>query len=127
MRSSDITLTVIIIIVFVLLMVFNILAVGIKQIKEDWPTYRCNPSIMPFASVFGHDTGENFTYCIQTMQTNYMGHLMQPITYNLDSVGDIGGQLSKAVNDIRAFFSKIRSFYHGHCSEYLRRVSEYSH
>jgi hypothetical protein len=110
MRSSDITLTVIIIIVFVLLMVFNMLAVGIKQIKDDWPTYRCNPSIMPFASVFGHDTGENFTYCIQTMQTNYMGHLMQPLTYNLDSVGDIGGQLSKAVNDIRAFFSKIRSF-----------------
>ena len=41
-----------------------------KDIKDNWPEYRCNPT-MPFASQFGVDPSENFTYCIQNMQTGY--------------------------------------------------------
>ena len=39
---------------------YNILAVGIKNIQDNWPEYRCNPSIMPFAGTFGHDVMDNF-------------------------------------------------------------------
>ena len=35
----------IIIIIFVLLYCVNILAVGIENIKKDWPKYRCNPVV----------------------------------------------------------------------------------
>ena len=83
MKSSDISLSIIIILIFILLYVFNILVVGIKNIKNNWPKYRCNPVVMPFASLFGQDPAQNFTYCIQTMQTNYMGYLTQPIHYNM--------------------------------------------
>lgn len=110
MKTSDITLTVIIFIIFILLYVFNILSVGIKQISKDWPKYRCNPTIMPFASVFGHDPVSNFTYCIQNMQTNYMGYLMQPLQYNFSVLGGIGGTMTKSINDIRAFINNIRNY-----------------
>jgi uncharacterized protein YaaR (DUF327 family) len=90
--------------------VFNILAVGINKIKEDWTLYRCNPSVMPFASVFGHDTVSNFTYCIQAMQGNYMSYLMQPLQYNLSVISDIGKNLTNSLNDVRAFFNNIRNF-----------------
>lgn len=109
MKTSDLTLSIVIILIFILLYVFNILAVGIKKIEQDWPTYRCNPAIMPFASVFGQDVMENFTFCIQSMQSNYMGYLMQPLNYNLDVIGDLGGGITTAINDIRAFFDNLRN------------------
>ena len=110
MKTSDITLTIIIFIIFILLYVFNILSVGIKQVSEDWPKYRCNPTIMPFASVFGHDPVSNFTYCIQNMQSNYMGYLMQPLQYNFSVLGGIGGTMTKSINDVRAFINNIRDY-----------------
>jgi hypothetical protein len=108
MKSSDLALSVFIILIFIFLYVFNILSVGIKAIEDDWPTYRCNPVIMPFASVFGQNVMDNFTFCIQSMQTNYMGYLMQPLNYNLDVIGGLGAGLTTAVNDVRAFFNNIR-------------------
>ena len=110
MKTSDLTTTIFIILVFIVLYVFNILSVGINKIKEDWTLYRCNPAVMPFASVFGQDTSANFTYCIQNMQANYMSYLMQPLQYNLSVIGNIGSNLTKSLNDVRAFFNNIRNF-----------------
>ena len=110
MKTSDLSTTIFIIIIFILLYIFNILSVGLNKIKADWPLYRCNPSVMPFASVFGEDTSKNFTYCIQNMQTNYMSFLMQPVMYNLNVIGSLGANITKAINDVRAFFDKIRTF-----------------
>jgi hypothetical protein len=110
MKTSDITLTFLIFIIFIVLYVFNILSVGIKQVSEDWPKYRCNPTIMPFASVFGHDPVSNFTYCIQNMQSNYMGYLMQPLQYNFNVLGGIGASMTKSINDVRAFINNIREY-----------------
>jgi hypothetical protein len=109
MKTSDLSITIFILIVFIILYVFNILSVGINKIKEDWPVYRCNPAIMPFASIFGQDTVSNFTYCIQSMQSNYMSYLMQPIQYNLSIIGNIAQSLTTAINNIRAFFNNIRN------------------
>jgi hypothetical protein len=110
MKTSDLSITIFIIIVFIILYVFNILSVGINKIKEDWPVYRCNPAVMPFASIFGQDTISNFTYCIQTMQGNYMSYLMQPLQYNLSIISNIGKSLTSALNNVRAFFNNIRNF-----------------
>lgn len=110
MRTSDITLTFIILIIFILLYVFNVLSVGIKKIKDDWPQYRCNPTVMPFASIFGYDPISNFTYCIQNMQTNYMGYLMQPLNYNFSVLGEVTSTMTTAINDVRAFINNLRNF-----------------
>jgi hypothetical protein len=110
MKTSDITLTFIIFIIFILLYVFNVLSIGIKKVSDDWANYRCNPTVMPFASTFGHDPISNFTYCIQNMQTSYMGYLMQPLHYNFSVLGDMGANMTKAINDVRAFINNLRNF-----------------
>lgn len=109
MKTSDFSKTLFIIIVFILLYVFNILTVGINKVKENWTLYRCNPAVMPFASVFGEDTSTNFTYCIQSMQENYMSYLMQPLMYNMNVMSDVGTNLTSSVNDVRGFFDKLRT------------------
>jgi hypothetical protein len=41
--------------------------IGASRTKEGWAEIRCQPHIMPFASLYGHDTAENFNYCMTNM------------------------------------------------------------
>jgi hypothetical protein len=76
------------------------------QIKANWPLYRCNPMYMYLAD----DVESNFVYCIQNMQTGFMGYLLQPLTYVTSSIsGMLGGFLGE-INMVRAMFDKIRTF-----------------
>jgi len=110
MRSSDITLSIFIILVFVLMYFYNIIAVGIKNIQDNWPEYRCNPTVMPFAGTFGHDVMENFTFCIQNMQGDFMGYLLQPLNYLTSLIGNISEELMDSIQFIRSFLNVFRNF-----------------
>ena len=110
MKTSDLTITIFIILVFIALYMFNVITIGMNKVKQDWELYRCNPSVMPFASFFGHNSAENFNYCIQNMQSNYMSFLMQPLQYNLSNMGNLGSKLTSSLNDVRAFINNIRNF-----------------
>ena len=108
MKTSDLTLSVIVVFMFILLYLFNILVVGIQRIKANWPVYRCQPLVMPFAAVFGHDSSKNFAYCIGNMQKNFMGPLLQPLKFNMGLLGDITGGLSSGLDINRDFLGKLR-------------------
>ena len=110
MKGTDLLLTIIIIVIFGALFLVNYLSVGIQKIKKNWPKYRCNPMIIPFAGVFGQDITTNFTYCIQNMQTSYMSELLKPVHYASNLNGKIGGDITQALQSVRAFFNKIRNF-----------------
>lgn len=112
MKSSDIGLSAFIFLVFIGLYVSNILAIGVENVKKNWPKYRCNPMVMPFASYLGPEgtnPSENFTYCIQNMQTNYMQYLLQPLNYNLNVVGSVSSTLVNSINSVREFFDYLRN------------------
>ena len=81
MKTSDLTLSIIIVFIFIFLYIFNLVVVGMQRIKDNWPVYRCQPLVMPFASFFGHDTGKNFAYCIQSMQKGFMDDLLKPVEF----------------------------------------------
>jgi hypothetical protein len=106
MKTSDILLTFFIIVIFIGIYSFNIFTVGIENIKKNWPQYRCNPTVMPFASWFGQDPAKNFTYCIQNMQTSYMGHLLKPTNHMF---GLITKSISGLMNSLQSFREKISS------------------
>lgn len=78
----------------------------LANIKNNWNEYRCNPLFMPFAD----NIEQNFTYCIQNMQTSYMSYLLQPLNYITASLVDIGSDFSTDINSVRMVISSIRSF-----------------
>ena len=49
MRFNDISKTIFIILIFLLLYFSTILTSGIQKIKDDWPQYRCLPTFMPLS------------------------------------------------------------------------------
>ena len=108
MAASDVTLTVIIVFTFIALYLFNIFAIGIQRIKDNWPLYRCQPMIMPFASVFGHNTSKNFAFCIQNIQTNFMDELLKPMNLNIGILGKLTTGLTFNLNFARGFMSGFR-------------------
>lgn len=83
--------------------------VSVKNVKKNWPLYRCNPFIMPFASVFGQDPKSNFTYCIQNIQTNFMGVLLEPLNYNLGVIKDVLVSTASSISNTRDFLSNFRT------------------
>jgi hypothetical protein len=43
---------------------------NIVDISTNWNKNRCNPMIMPFASLFGYNTAENFNFCVGNILKN---------------------------------------------------------
>lgn len=80
---------------------------AVAEIKNNWPKYRCNPIFMPLSDNIEKD----FVYCVQNMQTNFMGYLLQPINYIINSLSAVGGDFSQSLNFIRTMISNIRSFF----------------
>ena len=76
------------------------------QIKKDWPKYRCNPMYMPLSD----NIEEDFTYCVQNSQMNIMGYLLQPITYLISTLNNLGSQFTTDINAIRNIISVVRGF-----------------
>ena len=79
----------------------------LAETKANWPLYRCNPMYMFLAD----NVEENFVYCIQSMQTNFMGYLLAPLTYITNVLGNQLGGFMNDIQNIRAMFNKIRTFF----------------
>jgi hypothetical protein len=78
----------------------------VAEIKSKWPLYRCNPLYMPLAD----DIQSNFVYCIQSMQTDFMGYLLEPLSFLTSSINNLLGSFLEEINFVRAMFDKIRNF-----------------
>ena len=79
---------------------------ALADIKANWSLYRCNPLYMTLSDNMEQD----FTYCVQNMQTNYMGYLLQPINYIISSLSSLGGDFGNSFENFRTMLSTIRSF-----------------
>ncbi len=121
MKTSSITQAVLVILVFLGVMAANTAYASIDRIKNNWPEYRCHPSVMPFAATFGHDPTDNFSDCLSGMMTEGGSQLMGPFSQNLSvftggpsggsgpSTGGLGGSLTGSVGASRGMFANVRS------------------
>lgn len=105
-RIKDIFSVILILSGFLYVLIQPITSYRLNDIKQNWAKYRCNPLVMPFASRFGHDEEENFTYCVQNMQTNYMSYILEPTKY---ATSVLSSGLSSIINDINFIRMKISS------------------
>lgn len=113
MKGSDILRMGMVLLVFMIVYIASMFSGGIQQIKDNWPLYRCNPVVMPFAGVFGYDATQNMTYCIQNAQTQYMSYLLQPLYYALSVSNSIGSSLSNDLQSMRNAVGLTRSLMGG--------------
>ena len=80
--------------------------ISIKEIKDNWPKYRCNPLYMPLSD----DISKDFTHCVQNMQSNYMGNILQPITTNTTNLTNLAETFNKDIDDIHKMNFETKTF-----------------
>jgi hypothetical protein len=93
MNSSDITNTVIIIIIFALINIVSILGSGVDHIGDNWDHYKCMPIIIPFAGLFGEDPSETFNNCSKNVLMDFLSDMLGPLYTVLNQVAGIGRQI----------------------------------
>tara|TARA_A100001015_G_C14714523_1_gene603448 strand:- start:137 stop:676 length:540 start_codon:yes stop_codon:yes gene_type:complete len=93
MNSSDITNTVIIIIIFALINITSILGSGIDHIESNWDKYKCMPIIIPFAGLFGKDSNETFNSCSRNILMDFQSDMLGPLYTVLNKIAGVGGQI----------------------------------
>lgn len=74
---------------------------SIEEVKKNWAKYRCQPSIMPFASLYGHDTGENFQYCMGNIFQGSAMEVAGPFMGILGSITQTVSSTMNATNSLR--------------------------
>lgn len=78
---------------------------SIAEIKRNWPLYRCNPMYMWLSD----DMDEDFTGCIQTMQSDFMPDLLEPLNYVVDQLSAMGLGFMDEIQSVRIMFDYIRT------------------
>ena len=81
----------------------------LQEIRKNWPKYRCNPVYMPFAD----DVSKNFAFCVQNMQANYMGYLLQPIWSTISSMQSMATDTLGSLQNFRKMIAFIRDSFGG--------------
>jgi len=80
---------------------------GLADIANNWPKYRCNPLIMPFASLFGADATENFNFCMKSIFTSNAGPVLAPLYGIMANFTDIVGTVSNVANSFRYLIANL--------------------
>ena len=118
MRSSDILLSFLILGIFFSLYFINIYIVGINSIKSNWDKYKCNPTIIPFAWLFGKDTKTNMLECVNNVKTNNFADALLPFEYVFNLFTDVFtcqnksfGSSFSILGEIQNTISKIFNFF----------------
>ena len=103
MGLGDLGNVVIILIIFMFLHLMIALSIGISTVKNNWDEYKCNPAVMPFADIFGHDTQENYNECIKNVQVDFMSSFLEPIFGSLEIFASMGNNFLETFDEIKLF------------------------
>ena len=104
--------------------------INIQPILDDWVNQRCKINIIPFAGYISKHDGvsnadynyQNFVYCTQNILSSITGTMVEPITFLTNSIGTVTDDIKNAINDVRAMFDKIRTFFQTMTQELMGRI-----
>ena len=97
-------------ITFITILLYITLVYNRQNIIDNWPLYRCNPIVIPFASFFGKDPSENLQGCLFTSTEGFFGILIQPFQMIMKIFVKILDDLFNQLNVLRVFLEPVREF-----------------
>lgn len=74
---------------------------SISQIKANWDKYRCDPSVMPFAALYGYNTSDNFNYCLGNIFNTKSLDITGPFASVLGSFTSLISMMMNSINSLR--------------------------
>lgn len=118
-------------VILFMVLIFMVLLYGvssisnISKIKRNWPQYRCSPSIMPFASIYGFDAAENFQFCMGKVFELHSGDYTSSFTTLLRGVTGVLGTLLGSLNSMRLSIATMGGGINVIFQEFLDRFRQF--
>jgi len=86
---------------------------NIKDLKDNWQEYKCNPAYMPFAGFVGQDVFRNFTDCTMKSFKDYTGFVVDPIMSQFSNVADVVSDIDDSMSSMRTMMAQTRTGFLG--------------
>lgn len=86
---------------------------NIKDLKDNWAEYRCNPAYMPLAGLVGQDPFKNFNDCTMKSFQDYTGFVVDPIMSQFSTMTSIVTQISTSMDGMRKMMADTRNGFLG--------------
>jgi hypothetical protein len=114
---------ILIVVVFIILGGRIIASTGTQTISDNWPTYRCNPSVIPFAAQLAPDglditTEDNFSYCVQNTMSSFSSVLTQPLDYLTSQSGNVLDGIMGGMSGMMDYITSFSDLFGGHVCYY---------
>lgn len=96
----------------------------LTEVKQDWPRYRCDPSVMPLAGLVGPDgtdTVSNFSECLANSSGDLMGAFMAPLMATSQATSVLGGSIMDSLQSIRKM-GDFSNFMGGFMMEHMLNI-----
>jgi hypothetical protein len=95
-----------IVVIFVVLGGLVVSSTGTQNIQDNWPMYRCNPAVIPFAAQLQPEgstdtTEDNFAYCVQNTMSSFSTTLTQPLDFITNSMGDVVDGITDGLSGVQ--------------------------
>jgi hypothetical protein len=118
-----------VILVIIMLFVFTFIGINafldVKNVSKNWDKYRCSPTVMPLAWLYGFNTTENFNFCMGKVfsihSTPFVGSFSVIIQQFVDLVKTLFDSISSLRNMIATMGGGINIIF----QEFTERISAF--
>ena len=129
-NGGSIFMTVLILFVFFIAMAYFYVMSKAKPIKDNWVNERCSPAVMPFAGLINKPpgqsafdfTGENFSYCTNSILKDITGIFLAPINATINIVLGVFSEIAEAIQASRNIINNVRKAFAGISTEITGRM-----
>ena len=129
MRLKDILNSSLIILTFIGIMFINVYLINFKYMTENWDEYRCNPLMLPFTGFFGYDPKKNFTECVRSYQTHFIGDMLGSVFSFMgslmQSISDLVGQVEYIRNTVSSLAKNAGSIFDNIINMFVRVIIQF--
>lgn len=106
LESSSRPFLIVSIILAILAYIFGAYFIQIGE-ASDWNEIRCQPHIMPIASLYGYDTQENFNYCMNAQFADQAKQYMGPVYQLFGGFVGVLGTLVEVSQRVKLAFATM--------------------
>jgi hypothetical protein len=118
--------TVILMVIIVFVLTFGLNKIfDVRNIKKNWATERCSPMIMPFASIFGHNTKENFEFCMGKVFNVHSMPFFGSIAVLFTQFTDLLTKIFDSISSLRNIIASLGGGINVVFQEFTERISNF--
>jgi hypothetical protein len=108
MTIMDIMLTMLILFVFLTIIMYSTISEYIATADKSWAANRCNPLVMPFVGLVGHDAAKNFMRCVKSADSKNINNILDPVKVDIDTLNNRLTSLNNIVDNTRTDLFAMR-------------------